>query len=116
MPRHFPNWLKAYMEYTRDSESPTPFHFWTGVWTVAGALRRRVWIDMRKYQWTPNFYIILVGPPGIAAKSTSIRAGVHLPRKVEGIKFGPQSATWQAVTAALEASMEYVKVPDKLDE
>lgn len=112
MPRHFPHWLKAYIEHTRDSESPTPFHFWTGVWTVAGALRRRVWIDMRKFQWTPNFYIILVGPPGIAAKSTTTRMGASLLSKVEGINFGPQSATWQAITASLEQAMEYFKVDE----
>src|SRR5574343_321589 len=72
MPRNYQNWLRAYVAFTADSESPDDFHFWTGVATIAGALRRRVWIDMRKFQWTPNFYIILVGPPGIATKSTSI--------------------------------------------
>jgi len=116
MARNFPNWLKAYMQYTRDSESPDPFHFWTGVSTIAGALRRRVWIDMRKFQWTPNFYIILVGPPGIAAKSTSIRNGLRLLENIEGIKFGPQSMTWQALTQVLEESMEYTKYFDEKGE
>ena len=116
MSRHFSNWLKAYMQYTRDSESPDAFHFWTGVSTVAGALRRRVWIDMRKFQWTPNFYIILVGPPGVAAKSTSLRNGMRLLEQVEGIKFGPQSMTWQALTQVLEESMEYTKYLDEKGE
>lgn len=105
--RHFENWLQAYMQYTRDSESPEAFHFWTGVWTIAGALRRRVWIDMRKWQWTPNFYVIIVGPPGVAAKSTSMRNGTRLLEQVDGIKFGPQSLTWQKLTASLQESMEY---------
>jgi hypothetical protein len=109
MGRHFSNWLKAYMEFTRDSESPTPFHFWTGVHALAGALRRRTWIDMRKFSWTPNFYIILVGPPGIAAKSTSISIGTRLLAKVPGIRFGPESMTWQALADSLAESMEYVK-------
>lgn len=109
MARHYSNWLKAYMSYTRDSESPDDFHFWTGVSTIAGALRRRVWIDMRKFQWTPNFYIVLVGPPGIAAKSTSTRVGMRLLERVDGIRFGPQSMTWQALTQALEESQEYTK-------
>lgn len=109
MARNFSNWLKHYMHYTRDSEAPDEFHFWTGVATIAGALRRRVWIDMRKFQWTPNFYIILVGPPGIVTKSTTTRIGLRLLGKVDGIKFGPQSMTWQALTAALEDSVEYVE-------
>lgn len=93
MGRHFDDWLKTYMLYTRDSESPDEFHFWTGVSTIAGALRRRVWIDMRKFLWTPNFYIILVGPPGIVTKSTTTSVGYNLLRHVEGVHFGPDSAT-----------------------
>jgi Protein of unknown function (DUF3987) len=107
--RKVANWLKAYINYTKDSESPTPFHFWTGVSVLAGALRRRVWLDMRKFQWTPNFYIILVGPPGIAAKSTSISMGMNLLSKVPGIKFGPESMTWQALGKDLEDAIEYIE-------
>lgn len=109
MARKFANWLKAYMNYTRDSESPTSFHFWTGVSALAGALRRRVWLDMKKFQWTPNFYIILVGPPGVAAKSTSISMGMNLLGKVQGIKFGPESMTWQALAQDLASAIEYVE-------
>jgi hypothetical protein len=97
------------MDYTSDSESPDAFHFWTGVATIAGALRRRVWIDMRKYQWTPNFYIILVGPPGIAAKSTTIRTGMRLLEQVPGIHFGPPSMTWQALADSLVDAIEHMK-------
>jgi len=109
MVRKFSNWLKAYTSYTRDSESPTSFHFWTGVSVLAGALRRRVWIDMKKFQWTPNFYIILVGPPGVAAKSTSISMGMRLLSKVPGVKFGPESMTWQALAKDLEDAVEHVE-------
>lgn len=109
MARNFPNWLKAYCDYTNDSESPTPFHFWTGVAMVAGALRRRVWIDMRKFQWTPNFYIILVGPPGVAAKSTSISIGTRLLSRVPEVQFGPESMTWQALADSLASASVFVK-------
>jgi len=108
MARKFANWLKAYIHFTRDSESPTPFHFWTGVSTLAGALRRRVWIDMKKFQWTPNFYVILVGPPGVAAKSTSISVGMTLLSKVPGVRFGPESMTWQGLAKDFEDAIEHV--------
>lgn len=108
--RHYENWIKAYVNHTRYSESPDNFHFWTAVATVAGALRRRVWIDQRIFQWTPNFYIILVGPPGVAAKSTSIRQGLSLLERVPGVNFGPQSMTWQALALALEKATESVEV------
>jgi hypothetical protein len=110
--RNHTHWLKAYMNFTRASESPDAFHFWTGVGTIAGALRRRVWLDMRHFQWTPNFYIILVGPPGIATKSTTVRIGTSLLEQVDGIHFGPQSMTWQSLTQTLEQSVEYVKYYD----
>lgn len=112
MSRHFPDWLKAYMSYTRDSESPSAFHFWTGVSTLAGALRRRVWIDMKKFQWTPNFYIILVGPPGVAAKSTSMSMGMSLLGKVPGVRFGPESMTWQKLAKSLSEATEFVPYND----
>lgn len=111
MGRYYENWIKGYMEYTLPSESPDQFHLWTAIATVAGALRRRVWIDEHIFQWTPNFYIVLVGPPGVAAKSTSIRQGLSLLEKTEmEIKFGPQSMTWQALTGALENAQEGVEI------
>ena len=87
---------------TSISEAPPAFHFWTGVSVIAGALRRRVWIDQKKFKWTPNFYVILVAPPGITAKSTSMSMGYKLLRKIPGIKFGPQSMTWQGLLRAFE--------------
>lgn len=109
MKRHFANWLTAYASYTSDSESPAEFHFWSGVWTVAGALRRRVWIDMRKFQWTPNFYVVLVGPPGIVTKSTSSRIGTRLLERIKGIHFGPPSITWQKLADSLSTAVEHMK-------
>lgn len=114
MPRHFPDWLKAYCQFTRASEAPNAFHFWTGVSTVAGALRRRVWRDEYVFQWTPNFYIILVAPPGIATKSTSLNLGMNLLRQVDGIKFGPDSMTWQALGKDFADATEYVKYHDPI--
>ena len=113
--RYYENWLKAYVNYTRYSESPDAYHFWTGISTIAGALQRKVWIDQRQFQWTPNFYIILVGPPGVAAKSTSIRSGLSILEKCEGVHFGPQSMTWQALTEALMNAQALIDLPNMLE-
>lgn len=106
MPRHFPDWIKAYVEYASFSEAPRRMHFWTAVSTIAGALRRRVWLDMAYFKWTPCFYIVLVAPPGIVSKSTTAAIGVDLLRKVPGIKFGPQVVTWPALVTAFAGSSE----------
>jgi len=62
MPRHFPDWLSAYISYSGYGEAPKYMSFWTGVSTIAGALRRRCWIDQTYFKWFANFYVILVAP------------------------------------------------------
>jgi hypothetical protein len=89
-------------------------HLWTGIWTIAGALRRRVWIDQGYFQWTPNIYIVLVAPPGIVSKSTTLSNGAKLLRQVEGVKFGPDALTWQSLIQSLAGSLEEVLMPDDL--
>lgn len=96
------------MEYASFSEAPPHMHFWTAVSTIAGALRRRVWIDMAYFRWHPNFYIVLVAPPGIVSKSTTAGIGMSLLKRVPDIKFGPDVVTWQAlVTGFAESTVAY---------
>jgi hypothetical protein len=108
----FKNWLAEYLKYTNESEAPEIFHFWTGVSTIAGALRRKVWIEQHYFQWTPNFYIVLVAPPGIAAKSTAMSIGIRLLREVDGIHMGPNSLTWQGLTTALQEAQDFIQLGD----
>lgn len=110
MTRFLKDWLKGYLEYTSQSEAPELFHFWTGVSTIASALKRRVWVDQRYFEWTPNFYIIFVAPPGVATKSTTIGVGSSMLREVDGVNFGPDSGTWQAIGKSLEEALELVPV------
>lgn len=81
-------------------------YFWVGVSAVAGALRRRVWIDQVYFRWYPNFYVILVAPPGIVSKSSTASIGMSLLRQVPGIRFGPEIVTWQALAKSLAESGE----------
>lgn len=106
MPRNYSDWLKAYVDYASFSEAPRRMHFWTGVSAIAGALRRRVWIDMAYFKWTPCFYIVLVAPPGIVSKSTTAAIGIDLLRRVPGINFGPQVVTWPALVTAFASCNE----------
>lgn len=91
--RRLGNWLKSYAEYTAESESPESFHLWTGLSVIASALRRNIWLNQGIYILYPNMFVILTGPPGKVAKSTSIRLGRRLLYGVEGINFGPDSVT-----------------------
>lgn len=97
MTRAAGNWLDTYLRYTEGTETPKLIHFWTGVVTLAGVMRRRVWIDMRRFVWYPNFYVIIVAPPGVISKTTTMDLGVNLLKEVPGINFGPDVVTWQAL-------------------
>jgi len=104
--RKLPNWISAYLDYTEPTEPPQHFHFWVAVSTIAAALQRRVWLDMGYFQWLPNMYIILVAPPGVAKKSSTIDFAMQLLRRVDRVHFGASSITWQALLAGLQEVQE----------
>lgn len=110
--RRCEDWLKSFVEYSSFGEAPLKMLFWTGVSTVCGALRRRVWIDMKYFQWVPNMYIVMVAPPGIVSKSTTANVGMNLLRQVPGIKFGPDVVTWQALVESLSQNGEMALDPE----
>jgi hypothetical protein len=104
--RNFPDWLSAFMDYASHGEAPKHMYFWTGVSTIAGALRRKVWIDQAYFKWYPNMYICLVAPPGIVSKSTTAGIGMSLLRRVPGIKFGPDVVTWPSLVTTFSEAAE----------
>lgn len=104
--RHYEDWLTAYVEHASYTEAPKRMHFWSGVSSIAGALRRRCWLDLKFFKWTPCFYIVIVAPPGVVSKSTTTAISLDLLRKVPGIKFGPQIVTWPALVKAFAESHE----------
>ena len=85
-------------------------YFWAGVSAVAGTLRRHVWIEQKYFTWTPNFYIILVAPPGIVSKTTTANVSMNLLRQVQGVRFGPDVVTWPALAQALAGSLQHVEL------
>jgi len=106
VPRHYKDWIDEYLKYSSITEAPKRMHFWAAVGAIAGCLRRRVWIDQKRFSWYPSFYIIFVAPPGVVAKSTTIDIAMDLLKQVPGIKFGPNAITWQALVTAFAAASE----------
>lgn len=72
------DWLRAYLEYTKNQESPEIFHLWIGMTMISAAIRRQVWIDRGYYKLYPNLYVTLVGPSGRQKKSTAIDIGAKI--------------------------------------
>jgi hypothetical protein len=104
MSRHYPDWLTAFLEYSSFGEAPQRMYFWTGVSVIASALRRNVWFDQGYFRWFPNFYVILVAPPGVVSKSTTASIGMNLLRQVPDVKFGPDAVTPAALAEAFAQS------------
>lgn len=106
--RNYDNWLDQFVKYAGSGEAPLRMYFWTGVSAIAGALRRQVWLDFKQFKWYPNFYIVLVAPPGIVSKSTTAGIGMDLLRRVPDVVFGPSVVTWQAlITSFAEATRSF---------
>jgi len=114
MPRHHADWLKAYLDYTSDTEPPVAYRFWSGVSTIASTLRRKVYIDQHFFKWIPNFYIIFVSPPGLL-KSTTVGMGREFLDEIPGVTFGPGIMTWQTLPKVLREAVEMVPNGDGFD-
>lgn len=121
MTRNHPDFIRAYTDVlTPKGEAPERFHFWTSVATIGGALRRRVFIDEGHYRYYPNFYIVLVGPPGLIKKSTTINVGSALLRETPNVIIGADCSTWQSfveeVAQAQDMFAEGDRAADILDQ
>ena len=112
--RLFDDWIQAYIDYAGFSEAPRRMHFWSAVSAVAGALRRKVWIDQIYFKWHCNHYIIFVAPPGVVSKSTTVAIAMDILRQVPGVKFGPDVVTWPALVTAFAESKESFEIGEDL--
>ena len=108
--RHHEDWLTSFVKYAGFGEAPKHMYWWVGVSVIAGALRRRSYIDQYYFRWYPNFYVVLVAPPGVVSKSTTANIGMDLLKRVPGILFGPNVVTWQALVQCLNKAQEEVEI------
>ena len=110
--RNYDDWLEAFVQHASIGEAPLDLLWWVGVSTVAGALRRRVWIDQATFQWVPNFYIVAVAPPGVISKTTTANVGFRLLWQVDGIHKGPDISSWESLIQEMAKLGESVEFND----
>ena len=113
MSRHLGNFLKAYMEFTTDTESPDAYHFWVGASLISAATKRQVYLDMNYFKIYPNLYVILIGPSG-ARKSIATSIGMGIAEEA-GIKKFSDKITGAALIRDLSEASEK-RVDDKKGE
>jgi len=70
-----PGFITDFVLATRGVETPTKLSFWTAVWVISSALKRDTWLEWFPDPLYPNFFVFLVGPPKIVAKSTAVGFG-----------------------------------------
>ena len=102
MNRHFDDWLRAYVKHASFTEAPEHMHYWVGVTILAALLGRRVWWDKKAFKIFPNFYLMVVAPPGVAKKTTTLNQGVQLLKGLGDFHLGPSTVTWQALVKAFK--------------
>lgn len=92
MSRRLGDWIEGYLAYTGESAAPDCFHKWVAIGTIAGVLKRNIWLPMGYFNLFPNNYIVLIGPPA-SMKSTSILIGRDLAHQVPGMRFAVDSTS-----------------------
>lgn len=108
--RRCANWLMTYRDYILPrTDAPESFIYWSGIFTLACAIRRKVCIPSHYfglYETTPFLFLMFVGPPGVR-KTTTIAYGAEiLLNQVDGIKAGPSVFTKEAIIEKLQQSSD----------
>lgn len=95
--RKLGNWLAAYAAYTAQTESPESFHLWVGLGTIAGAAQRKVTLTLQHFDVYCNIFVILVGPAGKVKKTTALRIGQNLLKRVPSVHFTTKAGSAAAL-------------------
>lgn len=105
------DFFAAYADYTKETESPQRFHFWSAVTAAATMVSKNVWLDNGAFTTYPNHYVVLVSGSAEARKSAASGLATGLvndvvARQVDsgfgaGLPFSVNSATYQALLATM---------------
>ena len=102
-PRVTGDWIDTYCQSVQNTEPPDLYHKWVAVSVIASALKRKCWFELGTLTVYPNFYIVLVGPPGIR-KGTALGFGLDLLRRT-GINVASDAGSRQALITKLKESL-----------
>lgn len=80
--------LKLYLEYVEDTESPRLFHVWAALTGIGACLGRRAKITSKIGDFYPNEYVLLVGPPAMR-KTVAVNLVEDLVRAATDVRFAP---------------------------
>jgi hypothetical protein len=97
------SWINEFTAYLSDKGSPAIYTRWAGIFGIAAALERKVWIRSKKGKLFPNMYIVTVGPPG-AGKTLATSVVHDMLCTLEEHHIAPTSVTKASLIDALSQS------------
>ncbi len=75
-----PGFLTDFVNTGRGMESPTLFFVWNALWLLSTVLKREAWLRWYPNKLYPNLYVLLVAPPALCRKSSSMHIALNLLR------------------------------------
>ena len=108
MSRKCAHWLKTYLEYTAEQESPEAFHLWTGLAVISATLGRHVFMERGYYTIFPNLYIVLLAGSAKCRKSVSSHIGINFIQELKSkpMIFSQKITNEALIKALLDAKIE----------
>lgn len=94
------SWINEFTAYMNDKGSPVIYTRWAGIFAIAAALERKVWIRTKKGKLFPNVYVVTVGPPG-AGKTLATSVVHDMLCELEEHHIAPTSVTKASLIDAL---------------
>jgi len=77
-----PGFLTDFINVGRGMESPTLFFAWNALWLLSTVLTREAWLRWFPKPLYPNLYVLLVAPPSLCRKSSSMSIANDLLREL----------------------------------
>lgn len=103
--RRCKDWLSDYLEFAKNTEPPRLYHEWVGVSAIASVLERKCWIELGTLKLHPNFYVVLVGPPGRCRKGTAMGIAESMIRSI-GLNMTSEAMSRQALINLMSESTD----------
>lgn len=73
-----PGFITDFINTGRGMESPTLFFAWNALWLLSTVLKREAWLRWYPNKLFPNLYVLLVAPPALCRKSSSMHIAINL--------------------------------------
>lgn len=109
--RRLGSWIQAFLELTKNRQSPELFRKWAAITCIAGALERKVWVKAFGLQLYPNMFTVLTGGPGVG-KTVAIREVEFFWRSLTGLYVAPDSVTRASLIDDLMAAKRKILRPN----